>query len=116
MAKNDKGLNPNGCGIGLTISRKYLDKLGGDINLVSKYKEGTTISFTIPLCQSVSLFEDEPIKRIEESKSSMSLLSLIQDEKDILGSQDILSIQKEYKESNIESSEKFEMVVEEDVF
>ena len=46
---NEHGLSPHGCGIGLTISKKYVEKLGGTINLKSVYGEGTAVTFTIPL-------------------------------------------------------------------
>jgi two-component system sensor histidine kinase/response regulator len=41
MVKNTNNLNPNGCGIGLTVSQKYLEKLGGAIYLESSYGRGT---------------------------------------------------------------------------
>ena len=44
-------LNPNGSGIGLTVSKKYLKYLGGDINLSSIYGKGTIVRFCIPLIQ-----------------------------------------------------------------
>ncbi|CAI2385084.1 unnamed protein product [Moneuplotes crassus] len=49
MAKSDRGLNPNGCGIGLTVSKRYVEKLGGEIKLSSVYQKGTTTRFIIPL-------------------------------------------------------------------
>ena len=44
-----RGINPNGCGIGLTVSKKFIDALGGSIQLNSKYGQGTTVTFSIPL-------------------------------------------------------------------
>lgn len=38
---SDQRINPNGSGIGLTISRKYLEKLGGEILAESQEGEGT---------------------------------------------------------------------------
>lgn len=49
MAENNRNINPNGCGIGLTVSKKYLEKLDGSISLTSKYGEGTQTAFVIPL-------------------------------------------------------------------
>lgn len=46
MVRHEDGLNHNGCGIGLTISKKYVEKLGGEIKLESKYQVGTKITFT----------------------------------------------------------------------
>ena len=49
MISESKSINPNGCGIGLTVSKKYIEKLGGQIRLESKWEEGTTIRFTVEL-------------------------------------------------------------------
>ena len=48
MLEHNNHLNPHGCGIGLTVCKKYLHKLGGDIRVKSKYGEGTVMIFTIP--------------------------------------------------------------------
>jgi len=42
-------INSNGSGIGLTISRKYCETLGGKIWLESEQNEGTKVSFYIPI-------------------------------------------------------------------
>ena len=54
MISDSKGLNPNGTGIGLTIWRKYLEKLNGDIKLESQYGVGTVVSFWVPIVQNLS--------------------------------------------------------------
>jgi signal transduction histidine kinase len=48
----------------LTISKKYVEALGGEIKLSSKVDKGTEVSFTIPLKISerssiVKVMEDE---------------------------------------------------------
>ncbi|HWJ25930.1 MAG TPA: ATP-binding protein, partial [Flavisolibacter sp.] len=45
-------LNIQGTGLGLNIVKRYLDLLGGSIEVYSKVNSGTTISFTIPIKQS----------------------------------------------------------------
>ncbi|CAI2383010.1 unnamed protein product [Moneuplotes crassus] len=45
----NEDLNPNGCGLGLTISKKYVESLGGKIRVESVYGEGTEMIFTIRL-------------------------------------------------------------------
>lgn len=45
-------LNIQGTGLGLNIVKRYLDLLGGSIEVYSKLNSGTTISFTIPIKQS----------------------------------------------------------------
>lgn len=42
-----KKINTNGIGLGLTISKLIVNKLGGIIDFVSKYKQGSTFFFTI---------------------------------------------------------------------
>ncbi|CAI2376882.1 unnamed protein product [Moneuplotes crassus] len=47
VVENNGNLNPDGCGLGLTISKKYVEMLGGDIRVESVYGEGTEMIFTI---------------------------------------------------------------------
>lgn len=44
-------MNIHGSGLGLHIVKRYLDLLGGEVNLHSRLNEGTTIHFTIPIKQ-----------------------------------------------------------------
>ena len=45
--KNEKkNINTNGIGLGLVISKMITEKFGGKISFVSKYKQGTTFTFT----------------------------------------------------------------------
>mmetsp|Transcript_9437 Transcript_9437/g.9143 ORF Transcript_9437/g.9143 Transcript_9437/m.9143 type:complete len:103 (-) Transcript_9437:6-314(-) len=53
MVSDPNSINPNGTGIGLTISKKYVEAIGGNIHLESEAKKGTLVVFTIPL-------EEEP--------------------------------------------------------
>ena len=46
--KND--LNPNGWGIGLTVSKKYIEHLRGYIEFDSNFGIGTKVEFLIPTC------------------------------------------------------------------
>ena len=52
-AESGNGLNPHGCGIGLTVSKKYLERLGGIISVESEYGVGTTVRFNIPFKVSI---------------------------------------------------------------
>ena len=47
MVESNKHINPNGSGIGLTVSRKYAESLGGAITLSSEWGRGTTVKFSI---------------------------------------------------------------------
>jgi signal transduction histidine kinase len=62
MLDTTKSINPNGCGIGLTVSKKYIERLGGSIQVKSEIEIGTRLFFEIP-------YEDEQAARkAEESK------------------------------------------------
>lgn len=47
--RGKNALNIQGTGLGLHIVKRYLDLLGGDINLKSELGRGTIITFTIPV-------------------------------------------------------------------
>ena len=44
-----KKINTNGIGLGLVISKLIVNKLGGIIDFVSRYKQGSTFFYTIYL-------------------------------------------------------------------
>jgi signal transduction histidine kinase len=48
MLDRSRAMNKNGWGIGLTVSKKYAEALGGRIWLESEHQKGTTVFFTIP--------------------------------------------------------------------
>ena len=48
MFDDNKEINPHGCGIGLTVSKKYIEKLGGSIWIESEYEKYTKVVFRIP--------------------------------------------------------------------
>ncbi|WP_062122601.1 PAS domain S-box protein [Geofilum rubicundum] len=54
------GLN-DGMGLGLSISKSYIDLMGGSIQLTSSLKQGTRIEFTVPY-QPVITVHNEPIE------------------------------------------------------
>ncbi|CAI2383387.1 unnamed protein product [Moneuplotes crassus] len=47
MLEDTNKVNPNRCGLGLTVSKKYIELLGGSITVDSVYGEGTEMFFTI---------------------------------------------------------------------
>ncbi|CAI2386737.1 unnamed protein product [Moneuplotes crassus] len=51
MISKTKSMNKNGTGIGLTVSKKYVEALGGDISLESAPGVGTSITFKIPISE-----------------------------------------------------------------
>lgn len=50
--RGKNALNIQGTGLGLHIVKRYLDLLGGEVQLKSELGRGTTITFTIPVKQS----------------------------------------------------------------
>ena len=48
LSQNER-INPSGCGIGLTVSKRFIEALNGEIHLESTEGEGTKVTFTIPL-------------------------------------------------------------------
>ena len=60
----NKEINPHGWGIGLTVSKRFVEKLGGSIWVESKYEEGTTVYFRIPYHE---YFEYKSNNQIENS-------------------------------------------------
>jgi signal transduction histidine kinase len=47
--RGKNAINIQGTGLGLHIVKRYLDLLGGRVNLQSSLGTGTTITFTIPV-------------------------------------------------------------------
>ncbi|CAI2387541.1 unnamed protein product [Moneuplotes crassus] len=47
MIEDNSNLNTNGCGLGLTVCKKYVEVLGGDIKVKSIYGIGTEMIFTV---------------------------------------------------------------------
>ena len=61
-------INPNGCGIGLTVSQKYIEHLNGKVEFDSTIDQGTQVSFTIPLVRS----EIESVENIDIQDFNMA--------------------------------------------
>ena len=47
--RGKNAINIQGTGLGLHIVKRYLDLMGGSVQLKSKLEEGTTVSLTIPV-------------------------------------------------------------------
>jgi ABC-type multidrug transport system fused ATPase/permease subunit len=48
MLDKTRAINPNGWGIGLTISKKYIECLQGELHVESVVEEGTIMKFVLP--------------------------------------------------------------------
>jgi len=70
-----------GTGLGLTIARKYVALMGGDLQLESTPSVGTRFFFTIPLPIAVKKAETEdPMKRVKRLAQGHEVFALVVDD------------------------------------
>ncbi|NJB84115.1 ATP-binding response regulator [Wenyingzhuangia aestuarii] len=67
QGENSKTNKQNGFGLGLTISKKLSELLGGDLTLESKVGQGSTFTLSVPVTLS-----DEVLSKSKEVKPQMS--------------------------------------------
>ena len=81
ISENEK-INPNGCGIGLTVSKKFVEALDGEIHLRSVEGEGTKVTFRIPLIRNLKSemlketedeYDQDDMNEVPEEKSKFTL-------------------------------------------
>lgn len=74
--------NEGGTGLGLTISRRFIDLMGGSLTVESKVGEGSTFSFAVPLERTDDAPEGpEPELKAVAVKEGSAVLALIVDDK-----------------------------------
>jgi len=54
---------PRGTGLGLPFCRQVIEEHGGEICISSRKGSGTTVTFTIPIHEQVSMEEQDPTHR-----------------------------------------------------
>lgn len=75
----DIGRNFEGNGLGLAISKKYIEKMGGSLIVDSIKSVGSTFTFTLPLAKSKEAIE---VKGVPEKTNGISKILMLDDSGD----------------------------------
>lgn len=82
--ENDASIKAGGLGLGLAISKAYVEMMGGMISLESKVEKGSVFSFSIPLnYQELHHITVKPIRSKTEEVESRSATLLIAEDDNI---------------------------------
>lgn len=73
-----------GTGLGLTITKKFVDILGGTLKIKSEPQTGTTVTIRLPLCEEVQLAElnqeEVQIMEAKNNRESIPTVLLVEDD------------------------------------
>lgn len=84
-----------GTGLGLTITRKLIELMGGTIRLESKLKQGSTFYFTIPYKPTIPP-EEKDMNQVNSWKNPSKQKTILLAEDDLLNQSFLQSILKKY--------------------
>lgn len=76
--ENDASIKAGGLGLGLAISKAYVEMMGGMISLESKVEKGSTFSFSIPLkYNEIHNITVQPVKRKSDSSHDEKSITIL---------------------------------------
>ncbi len=76
--ENDASIKAGGLGLGLAISKAYVEMMGGMISLESKVEKGSTFSFSIPLkYNEIHNITVQPVKRKSDSSHNEKAITIL---------------------------------------
>nr|WP_315200561.1 ATP-binding protein [uncultured Flavobacterium sp.] len=81
--EDDYSISLSGLGLGLSISKAYVEMLGGEINVESVYGGGSVFKFTIPLIYEEYIVENNAINEECSNKNSDSKTILVAEDDNI---------------------------------
>ena len=99
----DVGRNFEGNGLGLAISKRYLEKMGGSLIVDSIKGVGSTFTFTLPLAKSTKI---EKLKTLAQKSNGVSKILMLDDSGDSYPL--IKAFLKENYEINVFPSQEFD--------
>jgi PAS domain S-box-containing protein len=85
------GRSHEGTGLGLTLTKKYVDIIGGSISLKSKINNGTTFTVRIPVITQKTKIMDSGIEKNYETINDKLMLSLKSTKKVLVVEDDMVS-------------------------
>lgn len=81
--EDDYSMSLSGLGLGLSISKAYVEMLGGEINVESVYGGGSVFKFTIPLIYEEYIVENNAVNEESLNKNADAKIILVAEDDNI---------------------------------